>query len=97
MAENVTMDSVVVVVDDQMSSDLAGETVILKTGSAMYYGLDAIGTTIWSHLQKPEKVSNIRDALLQEYDVDAERCQQELVALLEKLLAAGLITTSDAK
>jgi hypothetical protein len=57
----------------------------------IYYGLDPVGASIWKLLQTPCKVADIQVALLQEYDVEPERCQRDLIILLEELLGAGLI------
>ncbi|PYO16907.1 MAG: PqqD family protein, partial [Gemmatimonadetes bacterium] len=39
--------SVVVATKDQVSSDLAGEAIVLSLRTAMYYGLDQVGARIW--------------------------------------------------
>jgi hypothetical protein len=36
-------------------------------------------------------VRELRDALLDEYDVEAARCEQDLLELLEKMRVEGLI------
>lgn len=83
--------SVVMVTKDQVSCDLGPESAILSMKDGIYYGLDPIGTCVWKLLQTPRRIADIRDVLLQEYDVEAEHCQRDLVELLEDLLRAGLI------
>lgn len=87
----VSLSSVVVAAPNQLSCDLGGEVAILNTESAKYYGLNAVGARIWELIQKPTRVAEVRDALVEEYDVAAERCQAELLGMLEALAAAGLI------
>lgn len=87
----VSGDSVVVAAENQISSDLAGEAVILDLKAGMYYGLDAVGSRIWSLIQQPTSVNELRQALLREYEVDAERCEQDLMTLLRDLAANKLI------
>lgn len=82
---------IVVAIKDQVASDLGGETVILNLRTGIYHGLDAIGTEIWNLLQNSTTVDNILNTLLQEYDVEPERCERELLALLQKLVDAELI------
>jgi Coenzyme PQQ synthesis protein D (PqqD) len=79
----------------QVCADLAGEVVILDLGSGIYFGLDAVGARIWDLLQEPKTVNEVRDALLAEYEVQAERCERELLALLEQLAERGLIEIQD--
>ena len=63
----------------------------MNTKHGIYYGLDPIGTEVWKLLQTPRKISDIQELLLQEYEVEAQRCERDLLALLEDLLGAGLI------
>ena len=83
--------AVVVAIRDQVSADLAGEAAILNLKSGVYYGLNAVGARIWSLIQEPKSVEDIRDAILNEYDVDPERCESDLLQLLQQLAAEGLI------
>jgi hypothetical protein len=61
----------------------------------VYYGLDAVGARIWSLIQEPRTVNEIRDILLEEYEVEPERCERDLLALLQKLADEGLIEVKD--
>lgn len=83
--------SIVVVSNDQISSNLSGEAVILNLNSGVYFGLNEVGASIWNLLQKPISVGEIRDAMVEEYEVEIAQCEQDLLSLLENLLAAGLI------
>lgn len=85
------VDSTVVADPNQIFTDLAGEAAILNLHTGVYYGLDAVGTRIWNLLQQPRTVGAIREDLLQEYDVPADRCEHDLVRLLQELANAGLI------
>jgi len=90
----ISANSTVVATDMQVSADLAGEAVILSLQSGMYYGLDQIGATIWTLIQEPRTVTEIRDAILDEYDVEPDRCERDAVELLEQLADAGLVKVS---
>lgn len=83
--------SVVTATKDQVSCSLGPEAAILNVKDGIYYGLDPVGAHIWKLLQTPCKIADIHGALLREYDVEAERCERDLLALLEELLGAGLI------
>lgn len=87
---------VVSVSAEQVSSNVAGEVVILNLQNGTYYGLDGIGAFIWNLIQEPQTVLAVRDALLEEYDVSAEQCEHDLIALFGKLAGAGLIEVRDA-
>ena len=83
--------STVVAPKDQVSSDLGGEVAILDLKAGVYYGLDAVGARIWSLIQEPRTVNEIRDILLEEYDVEPERCERDLLVLLRRLADEGLV------
>jgi hypothetical protein len=87
----VSGDSTVVAAKDQVSSDLGGEVAILDLKAGVYYGLDAVGARIWSLIQEPRTVNEIRDILLEEYEVEPERCERDLLALLRRLADEGII------
>jgi hypothetical protein len=83
--------STVVAAKDQVSSDLGGEVAILDLKAGVYYGLDAVGARIWSLIEEPRTVNEIRDILSEEYDVEPERCERDLLALLRRLADEGLV------
>lgn len=86
-----TTDSIVVAAPEQVSSELAGETVILNLHDSTYYGLNEVGTRIWELIQTPMRVTDIRDALLEEYEVEASHCQADLLDLLRELVERHLV------
>ena len=83
--------SVVVAAEGQVACDLAGEAAILDIQSGMYYGLNAVGARIWQLIQEPRSVNEVLDTVLGEYDVEPDRCERDLLALLQELAAKGLI------
>lgn len=95
LERRVTGYSSIVATKDQVSSDLGGEAVILALKSGVYYGLNDVGTRIWNLIQEPRTLNEIQDAILEEYEVEPECCADELLALLQELLATELIEVSD--
>lgn len=88
---NFSDSSQVVAVEEQISSNLAGESVILQLRSGVYYGLNEVGAHIWDLIQQPKTIEAIRASLLAEYEVTPEVCQQDLTVIVEELVAAGLV------
>lgn len=74
-----------------LGTELDDETVILDLDAGMYSGLDAVGTRIWQLLEREQTVAALRAALLDEYEVTIEQCQQDLLAFLKDLAAQNLI------
>lgn len=97
MKRAISLDSTVIAAKDQASCDLSGESVILNLKNGVYYGLDRVGSRIWNLIQSPTMVAFIRDSLLAEYEVDSERCEADLLALLQKLADQELVHVVDEK
>ena len=70
---------------------MAGEAIVLNMKSGVYFGMDQVAALIWSLLEKPRTVGEIRDAIMKEYDVDSSTCEQDLRSFLDHLSSAGLI------
>lgn len=91
MERTLSLSSTVVVTKDQVSSDLGGEVAILHLKAGTYYGLDEVGARVWNLIQQPKLVEEVRDVLVGEYEVDLERCESDLIALLQRLAEEELI------
>jgi len=95
LEHTVSGQSIVVISKDQISCDLTEEVAILDLKYGMYYGLNTVGTRIWKLIQEPRTVHEIRDALLEEYEVEPEHCECDVLALLHELASKGLIEIKD--
>lgn len=95
MSSGVSLDSVVAASKNQVSSDLGGEAAILDLEAGVYYGLDEVGARIWELIQERRSAREVRDALRAEYDVEPERCERDVLALLQELADAGLVEVRD--
>ncbi len=87
-----SLDTTVVAETAAISTDLDGEVVILDTNKGVYYGLDAVGASIWGLIQQPNTLREVRDAILQEYDVDTAVCERDLMALVANLASNSLVS-----
>jgi hypothetical protein len=89
--------AVIVVAEGVLASDFGAEHVILNLRDGVYYGLEGVGARIWQLLQRPTTVPAVSAALVEEYDVDPERCERDLVALLADLAGRGLVTITERR
>ena len=78
--------------DEALFQEVDGESVLLDLSSERYFGLDPVGTRIWSLLEDHDSLQAIADILCEEYDADPERIGTDLVALIGQLRDAGLVT-----
>jgi hypothetical protein len=86
----------VVVTGDQVSADLQDETVILAMRDGVYYGLDHVGSRIWSLAAAPTSLGAVHAAIVAEYDVEPAVAWNDLAALATELIAAGLLVRTSA-
>lgn len=89
--------SVVVAAKDLVSTNLEDEAVILHLKEGVYFGLNQVGARIWNLLAVPRIVTEILETILKEYEVEPQRCEQDLLKLLSELNAKGLIDIRDGK
>ena len=92
----ISMHSVVVATKDQVSCALGEETAILSMKNSVYYGTNSVGTRVWNLLRQPKSVGQLRDAVMDEYEVESERCERDLLNLLEQMRSEGLIEVRDS-
>ena len=88
---------VIVVAKDQISRDLDGEAVILNMKSGIYCGLNEVGARIWQLIQEPKSVKDLLDTLIKEYEVEPDRCEREVLALLQRTSDNELIEVKNEK
>lgn len=81
--------------DDVLISDLEGESVILNLKSERYYGLDDVGTRFLTLLSTSESIEQAFEAILAEYDVEADTLRLDLTNLLVDLREQGLVEICD--
>jgi hypothetical protein len=54
-----------------------------------------MGARVWYLVQQPRSVAEILDVLVQEYEIEPQRCEQDLLQLLDQALTAGLIEVKE--
>jgi hypothetical protein len=82
--------------DDVLFQDLNGEGVLLNLRTGVYFGLDRVGTRFWQLLESHSLVSDLVEAVVAEFDVTAEQCARDLMALTADMQQHGLVTLDEA-
>ena len=72
-------------------AEVHGEVVALDIQKGTCYGLNKVGSKIWTNLQEPISIHEICTKLTEEYEVEHDVCEREVIALLEELHCEGLI------
>ncbi len=82
--------------EGQISSDLDGETVLMSIDSGKYFGMDSVGSRVWALIEQPMSVRGICDILMEEFEVEADQCEREVIEFLRELFAINLARVADA-
>ena len=82
----------VLIAPDVLIRSIGGESVILDLKSQRYLGLDEVGTRMWQALLEADSVQAAYDALLDEYEVEPKKLEQDIREFLADLLANKLIS-----
>lgn len=91
MSGAIGADTRVVASAQQVSCELEGESVILDLAGGVYYGLDPVGTVVWEMLDTERTVAELRDRIVERYEVDAATAERDLVELIADLASRGLV------
>lgn len=99
MSNNITRSSLLVASQDQVSADispdLSGDVVILHLKNGIYYELNETGARIWRLIQTPCSMGTVVDALLSDYEVDPQQCEDDVLVLVKDMVGRGLIEIRD--
>ncbi|MBP1804834.1 PqqD family protein [Rubellimicrobium aerolatum] len=76
---------------EALESRVGEEMVLLHLGNDTYYGLDAMGTRIWTQLKAGTPLPAIRDRIAAEHGLDARTVEADMAPFLDDLLKNELL------
>jgi hypothetical protein len=85
----------VAVPPDVLINVIDGESVLLNLKTESYFGLDAVGTRMWQILTGSESIQAACERLVSVYDIERQQLQQDVEALVQKLVEHGLVDIVD--
>jgi hypothetical protein len=76
--------------------EIAGEAILVPmrrilADNQSIYTLDSVGADIWKLIDGERTLADIREALLDEYDVEADALSQDLDEFIAQLVSVGAI------
>ena len=77
--------------NDIDTTDLNGEIVMMDLEKGRYFSLNGVGSRIWEIIEEPIGINKIVDCLLEEYDVNRNECEENVLEFLGKLDDANII------
>ena len=76
---------------ETLVANVDNEIALLSLPAGRYFGLNMTGACVWELIQQPITVETLLSGMLQRFDVEESVCQCDLLELLERMTAAGLI------
>jgi hypothetical protein len=87
----VAVDSVVQRDPEVIAAEVDNDLVMVSISSGFYYGVSDVARDIWEKIEKPAKVSNIIDGLVECYEIDRQSCEEQTLAFLDDLMKDKLV------
>lgn len=96
MNEAVSLASRVRIPEGILARLLGDELVLLNLQTGVYFSLNQVGTRIWQLLEtRPSRpLRTVLETLTDEYEVDRDRCRQDLLNLVSSLREHRLLDVS---
>lgn len=86
------IDSKVTIPKQVMARRVGEEVVLLDLMTGTYFGLDPVGSRVWELLGAGHSLAQVSSHVQEEYEVTAEAFQKDLEALVQDLVARGLVS-----
>jgi len=75
-----------------MSRRVGDETVLLDLERGFYFGVDRVGQRIWELAGSDRTLGDIVDVIVDEFDVDRDQAEADVMEFAATLVAKGLLT-----
>lgn len=69
----------------------AEEAVMMSVTAGSYYGLNAVGSRIWELLEAPKTITQLCAQICEEFEVDAQTCEAEILKFVRDLIDNGVV------
>lgn len=86
-----SLDDSIVITPHQVSCRVGDDVVVLGLSESAYFGLKGAGPFLWENIQTSITVREMRDRMLEEYEVDSHQAETDLQNFLSELMEAKLI------
>ena len=72
------------------------EAVMMSVTAGRYYGLNAVASRIWELLETPKTIAQLCAQICEEFEVDAQTCEAEVLKFVEDLIVNGVVHEATA-
>jgi hypothetical protein len=74
-----------------MARTVGSETVLLNLKTGTYFGLDEVGTVVWSALAAGRSLAETCSEVARQFDAPTERIEEDVRRVVGELLRAELL------
>jgi hypothetical protein len=82
--------------EQQISTQLNTDTVILNIDTGKYYSLEGVGSSIWQAINEGKNLQEIEQTIMNTFEVSEAQSQKDIYAFINSLQQAGLIKLSSS-
>jgi hypothetical protein len=76
------------------ASEIDDEVVMMHVDTGKYYGMDTVGSRIWELIAEEIQVREVINKLMEEYDVEEEQCEKDVLEFLNELYDNKLVSVT---
>ena len=76
---------------DSIDGRLHDELIMMDIDQGKYFALNPVATRIWDLLENPASLDEICTILMNEYEVDATQCHEEVQTHMEEMVNMKLV------
>jgi hypothetical protein len=77
-----------------VSREVEGELVLLDLESATYFGLNQVGSRVWTLVSELGSLRKVCEAMEREYAVPREQLERDVLSLARELRDKGLLVVA---
>ena len=78
-----------------ISTDMAGDTVMMSVEDGNYFGLSGIGTFLWEQLESPLTIEELVFRVTEKFDVSKETAESDILEFTENLFENEIVLLAD--
>ena len=75
---------------DLIGASIDDELVMMSVEQGQYYGLGGVGPRVWDLIEQPRTFSDLVDQILEEFEVEREVCEKDMLEFLGQMEKLGL-------
>lgn len=76
---------------DMIAANLDGDLVMMNEKLGRYYGISGVGARAWELLETPSSIDDLVLTICQEYEIDSDTCQKDIMRFAQDLMKVDLI------